>query len=84
MRNVFDGDGKIMWVEGLPGAAWLIGSNQMELTFKKMLVMNGCARNDALFKNNNRVKDILVFNPFGGETGRISLADTMDWQEVTT
>ncbi|MBI5298698.1 MAG: hypothetical protein HY877_00145 [Deltaproteobacteria bacterium] len=68
MRNLFDGNPHTAWVEGIPGSGigitWEIGSNIRELTFQKIKVVNGYAKDKTTFENNNRIREIVIFSPF--------------------
>lgn len=85
MRNLFDGDPGTPWVEWLPGggvgAAIIVGSNDRELTFRKIRVVNGCARDKKMFGDNNRVKELAVFAP-GAPAQYVVLADTAEPQTL--
>ena len=85
LRNLFDGDPVTPWVEWLPGSgvgvSIVVGSNSQELTFNKIRIVNGCARDSEMYENNNRIKELAVFAP-GRTPQYLVLEDTSTLQTL--
>ncbi|HOV05031.1 MAG TPA: caspase family protein, partial [Kaistiaceae bacterium] len=75
--NIFDGSNRTAWVEGVDGngeGEWLRFDFSGEATVGRVVVSNGYAKSDDIYKKNSRIRDVaLEFS--GGERFDFTLAD---------
>ena len=83
-----DDDPKTAWVEGASSSGkgeWLrIHTSELDgVSAVRLRLRNGYHKSKVLFGANARIKDVTVKLLPSGRTSKATLADTMDWQELT-
>jgi hypothetical protein len=83
-----DDDPRTAWVEGASSSGkgeWLrIRTSELDgVSAVRLRLRNGYHKSKVLFGANARIKDVTVKLLPSGRTTRATLADTMDWQELT-
>jgi tetratricopeptide (TPR) repeat protein len=84
VRNIIDEDSKTAWVPDSKKSGigqWIEFSFDDPMPVNTLIIVNGYAKSNETFKNNNRVKSAtIVFSD--GSKQKISLQDTMEPQEI--